>query len=84
MPTCTSCHYHETGDVCTHPQVNALDPVRGQKRSHDCHHMRANDGPCGPEGRLWVSAGSAAAPPPPERPASIPDSPPDRPEPEYA
>jgi len=58
MNTCASCrHYNKTDDDrCGHPRLS-LDPIRGGITLRLCSHMRASDGPCGPEGRLWEGKG---------------------------
>jgi len=51
--------------------VLAFDPVSGSVTLRLCSHMRASDGPCGPEGRRWQGK-DIQDPPMPEPPQSDP------------
>jgi hypothetical protein len=63
LKLCVSCtHYRDGG--CGHPSLIG-DPVHGGSKVRSAERMRENDGPCGPEGRLFYSSGdpsSAGAP----------------------
>lgn len=49
---CVNCRSYRSVGKCAHPAV-AVDPVGNGQNLPDCHHARASDGRCGPEGRFW-------------------------------
>jgi hypothetical protein len=61
MRACLTCaHFRTIGQKCTHDRCASA--VTGQVEPRDAVHMRAEDGPCGPEGRLWVGHGVVTPP----------------------
>jgi hypothetical protein len=68
---CTTCDYYAEPDLCTNPRVQKVDVVKGTTAPPSCYHVRATDGACGPEARLWVGR-RQDDPGLPERPESLP------------
>lgn len=60
IPLCRNCAYiprlfgEPVGARCQHPAALVIpDPVWGNAKHRTCSEMRAPDGKCGPEGKLW-------------------------------
>ena len=57
MPNCVDCRYVRLADLtCGHTANRSV--VTGAVTYPMCDHVRASDGRCGPEGRLFESSAS--------------------------